>query len=135
RILVIEMATRVGKGSAFQKEALIREQCLPCFLNARRQVLASGFARRRTAPAASQKISQGDACSAPDSLDLMFYIAEECSPMKLVRLLLPLNGMCPVELLHDSSVTQYQFAVRKSRWLTHTTSVPSMSLPRGVSLC
>ena len=49
----------------------------------------------------------------------MIHVAEERSPMKLVRLLLCLDGVSPVELLHDSPVTQDQFAVRKLRRQTH----------------
>src|SRR5438874_11056933 len=105
---MIEMATRVGEDSAIRQETLVRQQCLPGFVDARRHVFASGFPRRRTARAASQKVGQGDARSAPDPPDLMIHIAEKGRPMELVPLLLCLNGTAPVELLHDSPVTQYQ---------------------------
>ena len=41
---MIEMATGVGEDSAIRQETLIGQQCLPCFLNALRQLLVSGSA-------------------------------------------------------------------------------------------
>jgi len=44
RVLMIEMAAGVGEDSALWQETLIRQQSLPCFLNALRQLLVSGSA-------------------------------------------------------------------------------------------
>jgi hypothetical protein len=49
----------------------------------------------------------------------MIHVAEKRGPMNLVRLLLCLNGASPIELLHDSPVTQYQFAASELRRQTH----------------
>src|SRR5438874_1308165 len=62
----------------------------------------------------------------------MIYVAEKGNPMKLVRLLLCLNGASPIELLHDSPVTQYQFAVLKLRRQNHDQRAKHVAAARRV---
>src|SRR2546421_9713607 len=112
-ILVVEMATGVAENSAPGKETLIGQQRVPGFLNSGREVFSTGLPRRCTAFAASQKICQGKACSRPDCFDQMIHIAKERGPMKLIRGLLLFDRGSPVELVHDSPVTQDEFAVHE----------------------
>ena len=62
----------------------------------------------------------------------MIHIAEERDPMNLIRVLLLFDRVSPVELLHDSPVTQYQFAVPELGRQTHDQRAEHVISARGI---